>query len=152
MIIHSLEEMLTLGQRIAAQTTGGEVIELLGDVGAGKTAFTKGFAKALGVLEPVQSPTFTISREYATDRELRIVHYDFYRLDDAGIMTNEIADVLADSNAVTIIEWSDTVAHVLPDDRLVMSIGLVPDDETARLVSWRTGGPRSEQLVTGIEQ
>ena len=83
MIIHSLEEMLTLGQRIAAQTTGGEVIELLGDVGAGKTAFTKGFAKALGVLEPVQSPTFTISREYATDRGLRIVHYDFYRLDDA---------------------------------------------------------------------
>ena len=60
--------------------------------------------------------------------------------------------MLADSNAVTIIEWSDTVAHVLPDDRLVMSIELVPDDETARHVSWRTGGPRSEQIVAGIEQ
>lgn len=152
MIVNSLDDMLTFGQRIAAQATGGEVIELLGDVGAGKTTFTKGLASGLGVIDAVQSPTFTISREYTGDRGLRLVHYDFYRLDDAGIMADEVADVLADANAVVVIEWSDTVAHVLPDDRLILSIELVPDDETARRVSWRTNGPRSEQLVVGREQ
>lgn len=152
MIINSLEDTLTFGQRIAAQASGGEVIELLGDVGAGKTTFTKGLASGLGVTDPVQSPTFTISREYVGDRGLRLVHYDFYRLDDAGIMADEVADVLADSNAVVVIEWSDTVAHVLPDDRLVLTIELVPDDETARRITWRTSGPRSQQLVAGMEQ
>ena len=152
MIINSLEDMLTFGQRIAAQASGGEVIELLGDVGAGKTTFTKGLAGGLGVTDPVQSPTFTISREYVGNRGLRLVHYDFYRLDDAGIMADEVTDVLADPNAVVVIEWSDTVAHVLPDDRLILTIELVPDDETARRLTWRTGGVRSQQLVAGMEQ
>lgn len=149
MIVNSLDEMLAFGQRIGANTTGGEMIELIGDVGAGKTSFTKGLALGLGVYEAVQSPTFTISREYEGERGLRLVHYDFYRLDDAGIMADELSEVLADTQAVVAIEWSETVAHVLPSDRLVISLDLVADDEDARRVSWQAGGEKSKKLIEG---
>ncbi len=150
MRITSLDEMLAFGQAVASHVTGGEVIELVGDVGAGKTTFTKGFARGLGVGETVQSPTFTISRDYNGAHGIRLVHYDFYRLDDAGIMADELREVLADPRAVVVIEWSETVAHVLPDDRLVLSFGLVAGDETARDASWHVGGAAAARLVEGL--
>lgn len=146
MIVNSLDEMLALGQRIGAAATGGEMIELVGDVGAGKTTFTKGLALGLGIHDAVQSPTFTISREYESERGLRLVHYDFYRLDDAGIMADELTEVLADAHAIVVIEWSQTVAHVLPSDRLIVSIELLAHDELARSVELRAGGDVSRRL------
>ncbi|QHN43148.1 tRNA (adenosine(37)-N6)-threonylcarbamoyltransferase complex ATPase subunit type 1 TsaE [Candidatus Mycosynbacter amalyticus] len=147
MIVSSLGEMLTFGERVARNLHGGEVLELVGDVGAGKTTFTKGLARGLGVHDAVQSPTFAISREYDGERGLHLVHYDFYRLDNAGIMADELAESLADEHGVTVVEWAETVASILPTDRVTLTIRLVADDEQARDVSWTTGGERSKELM-----
>lgn len=150
MKIASPDEMLAFGSALAQKLAGGEVLELIGDVGAGKTMFTRGVAHGLGVQDAVQSPTFTISREYDTSQGLRLVHYDFYRLKDAGIMADELAESLADSRTITIIEWAETVASVLPEDRVTLTISLVADDEQARRVSWKTGGIQSRTLMEHV--
>ncbi len=98
------------------------VIELIGDVGAGKTTFVRGFAKGLGVKEPVTSPSFTISKSYALPNNKRLVHYDFYRLSDPGLMSEDLKESLDDKNTITIIEWSDSVSNLLPDDRIIIKI------------------------------
>lgn len=147
MKVNSLEEMLDFGRTIASRLRGGEVIELVGDVGAGKTTFTKGLATGLGVQDTVQSPTFTISREYATSGTLHLVHYDFYRLDDAGIMADELAETLAESSNVTVVEWAETVASVLPKDRLTLAINLVADDETTRELTWNVDSKVAQRLL-----
>ena len=100
------EEMTRqLADQIAHQLAAPLVIELIGDVGAGKTTFTRHLARALGVTEPVQSPTFTLSRVYDVADGRRLVHYDFYRLGEAGIIADELAETSADDTTITVIEW-----------------------------------------------
>ena len=125
--------MSALGTQIAAQLHGGQVIELIGDVGAGKTTFTKGLARGLGIAEAVQSPTFTISRPYQGKR-WHLAHYDFYRLDDAGIMQDELAETLADSDTITVIEWAGSVAGILPAEHITITITADAADANARHV------------------
>jgi tRNA threonylcarbamoyladenosine biosynthesis protein TsaE len=96
--------MQDFGARLGAKLSGGEVIELVGDIGAGKTTFTKGLARGLGVSDDVQSPTFTISRIYETPSGIRLAHYDFYRLQDAGVMQMELAESVCDPHTITVIE------------------------------------------------
>lgn len=150
MRVTSLDEMLAFGERVARGLRGGEVVELVGDVGAGKTTFTKGLARGLGVRDAVQSPTFTISREYEGERGLHLVHYDFYRLDDAGIMADELAESIANEHGVTVVEWAETVASVLPSDRVTLEIALVADDEAAREVTWAASGEVSKRLMEAV--
>lgn len=142
--------MLALGERIGARLRGGELLELVGDVGAGKTSFTKGLARGLGVNETIQSPTFTISREYDNDSGLRLAHYDFYRLSEAGIMAEELSEAVADTQTIVVVEWSEAVAYVLPSDRLRVSIALVASDESAREVQLYAQGESAQHLVEGI--
>lgn len=130
-----------LGQLVA----GGETIELIGDVGSGKTTLTKGIAVGLGITEAVQSPTFTISRTYDGRDGLVLRHYDFYRLSDPGIMSSEIAEAIEDSLGVTVIEWSGLVEGVLPADRLRVTITAV--DENDREITLEAMGKRSEALL-----
>jgi len=111
-------ELTTLAESIGSRLRGGECFELIGDVGTGKTTFTKALARGMGVREDVQSPSFTISREYDGKNELRLAHYDFYRLNDPGVVSYELAESIADQNMVTIIEWAETVKNVLPDARV----------------------------------
>ena len=125
--------MSALGAQIAAQLHGGQVIELIGDVGAGKTTFTKGIARGLGITEAVQSPTFTISRRYRGKR-WHLAHYDFYRLDDAGIMQDELAETLADRDTITVIEWAGSVAGILPAEHITITITADAADANARHV------------------
>lgn len=141
---------MQLGARVAQQIQSGVVFELVGDVGAGKTSFTKGLAAGLGVTEPVQSPTFTISREYTLPDSRRLVHYDFYRLGEAGIMAEELDEVVQDERAIVVVEWAHTVADVLPRDRVTLHIALVADDETAREVTWQTDGAHSDAAMKGV--
>ena len=137
--------MQAFGERVGAAVRGGDVIELVGDVGAGKTTFVRGLARGMGVDETVQSPSFTISRVYdETPGGLRLAHYDFYRLQDAGIMADELQETTSDSSVVTVIEWADIVAGVLPEDRLTLTI--VPPTETTRQVALEAHGPRSQRL------
>ena len=125
--------MRELGRDIGRQLKGGEVIELAGDVGAGKTTLVKGIATGLGVEEDVQSPSFTISRTYQTAHpDIVMAHYDFYRLHDPGIMARELDEAIHDSNTVTIVEWAEIVQNVLPDGHIRISI--TPTDETGRHV------------------
>lgn len=113
---------LKLAKKLAKTLKGGEVIELVGDIGAGKTTFTKELAKRLGVEEEVVSPTFTISRRYSARDGLSLHHYDFYRLDDPGIMQNEILESVAENKVITIIEWAGVVSGVLPAKRITVKI------------------------------
>ncbi len=148
MTILSDEQMKEFGERVGTLVQGGEVFELIGDVGAGKTTFTKGLARGLDVTDDVQSPTFTISRTYTGREGLQLAHYDFYRLPHAGIMADEIHDVLQDPSAVVVIEWSEVVANVLPDDRVRLSIRATA--ENVREVTLEAGGAESRRLVEAL--
>lgn len=118
--VASETETQALAEKLGAALRGGEIIELVGDVGAGKTTFVKGLARGLKIDDDVQSPTFTISRVYAARDDLSLAHYDFYRLNDAGIMKDELAEMMQDPKTITIIEWADIVEGVLPKDRLTI--------------------------------
>lgn len=142
-------ELEELAAQLAQQLTGGETIELIGDVGAGKTTFTKAFASALGVDQVVQSPTFTISNRYSARDGIELVHYDFYRLADPGIMSQELAETLVDPATITVLEWSDTVVGMLPEDR--MTIHLIPTSETTRQVSVLPGGKKSQRICEALQ-
>ncbi len=115
--INSTDEMIAFGEEISKQISEGMVLELVGDVGAGKTTFTKGLAKGLGISETVQSPTFTISRVYEGEK-LTLSHYDFYRLNDYGIMEMELAENLNNPKNVTVVEWAGNLAKILPKKHL----------------------------------
>ena len=131
--MHSEQETRSLGELLGCRLVGGEVIELIGDVGAGKTTFVKGLALGLGIDEDVQSPSFTISRVYEARNDLQLAHYDFYRLGDAGIMSNELAETMQDPQTVTVIEWADIVEGVLLEHR--MTITFVTPTETSRTLT-----------------
>lgn len=147
--INSEHAMKHLGARLGRLLEGGDVIELVGDVGAGKTTLTKGVGEGLGVTDDIQSPSFTISRVYDARRGLRLAHYDFYRLRDAGIMANELHEVVNDPETITIIEWAEIINGVLPADRLTITI--TSPAEMERHVTLRAGGEKSARLLKGLE-
>jgi tRNA threonylcarbamoyladenosine biosynthesis protein TsaE len=115
------------GEQLGRKLRGGEVIELVSDLGGGKTTFTRGLVRGTGSSDRVASPTFTLSREYKAPR-FTIAHFDFYRLGEAGIMGDELHEILADPSYVTIVEWGDIVHDVLPANRLTISITQTSED------------------------
>lgn len=131
-IIENEAAMQRLGSVLAQTVVSPLVIELIGDVGAGKTTLTRALARELGVKGPVQSPTFTISNRYELRDGRVLAHYDFYRLGEPGIMSDELDETIRDTHTLTVIEWGDIVADVLPDDRLTLEI--VSPTETSRIV------------------
>lgn len=138
-------EMKHLGEKLGLFLRGGEIIELVGDVGAGKTTLTKGIAKGLHVDEDVQSPSFTISRVYDGRDGLTLAHYDFYRLHDPGVMADELHETLHTPTVITIIEWADIVSGVLPVERL--SIHISPISEESRKVELKASGEKATKIV-----
>lgn len=129
-LIHSIEDMKAFGDKLAQKITDTAVVELIGDVGAGKTTLVKGFAQALGVKEIVQSPSFTILSHYEADRGLLLDHYDFYRLSDPGIISYELQESLSQPKTITVIEWGQTVKTILPNERIKITI--TPTSDTTR--------------------
>lgn len=130
MLIRDKQEMLNLGRSLSENLTLPAVFELVGDVGVGKTTFTRGLATALGIPEPVTSPSFTISKRYIFSRDnqpCELVHYDFYRLDDPGLMSDELAETLSQPNAIVVIEWGGDVANLLPPSRYQLNFSLQED-------------------------
>jgi tRNA threonylcarbamoyladenosine biosynthesis protein TsaE len=125
---HSAKETKELAEKIATNVRGGEVIELVSDLGGGKTTFTQGFVHGLGSSDNVASPTFTISREY-TGGTFHVYHFDFYRLQDAGIIADELAEVISDKRAIVVVEWGDIVQNVLPKSRIQITITAVSEYE-----------------------
>jgi tRNA threonylcarbamoyladenosine biosynthesis protein TsaE len=147
-IVHSAsyEETLLLGKQIGANLRGGEVIELIGDLGSGKTAFTRGINEGLGGQEVVSSPSFALHNEYQTP-SLRIDHLDFYRLNEAGIMSEELSELLCQPDGVVVIEWGDVVVDILPKSRMVLSY--VTAGENARVVTI-TYNKLNEYMLSGV--
>ena len=104
------------------------VIELIGDVGAGKTTFTRGLAEGLGIKEQITSPSFTISKSYALPNSTgRLIHYDFYRLPDPGLMVDDLRENLEVPENIIIVEWGESVADILPENHLKIAIAYNED-------------------------
>lgn len=122
-----------LGEAIGSRLRGGEVIELCSDLGGGKTTLTRGIVRGAGSNDRVASPTFSISREYTAPRFM-IAHYDFYRLETAGVVEQELQEALADPQAVSIIEWSDIVQEVLPAQKLRVTIIHGDGEDTREII------------------
>lgn len=114
--------------RLGKQLRGGEVIELIGDVGAGKTTFVRGLARGIDSLDVVSSPTFTISNIYKG--RVVMCHYDLYRLNSDVLIRNELAEMASERQAVLVLEWAQEVNGVLPDNRL--TIELKPNSDKGR--------------------
>lgn len=129
----SSDDTERLGTLLGSLLKGGEVIELRADLGGGKTTFVKGLAQGAGSKNNVTSPTFTLNRIYQA-KNFAIHHYDFYRLNDAGILADQLAESTNDSKVVTVLEWADIVDEVLPDDRLSIEFQLAADDPHARQI------------------
>lgn len=128
MKIHSEQEMLAFGHDFAKSLHDKPtVIELIGDVGAGKTTFTRGLATGLGIKEPITSPSFTISKAYAIPSGGRLIHYDFYRLSDPGLMTEDLSENLRNPDNIIVIEWGESIADLLPDDHIKLNISYNDD-------------------------
>jgi tRNA threonylcarbamoyladenosine biosynthesis protein TsaE len=123
----SAEQTEQLAEALGSKLRGGEVLELVSDLGGGKTTFTRGLVRGTGSTDKVASPTFTLSREYETPK-FTIAHFDFYRLGEAGIVGDELAEVIGDREYVTVVEWGDIVHDVLPEDRLTVRIKLNADE------------------------
>lgn len=135
MVIEANNEQETkdLAAKIGGLLKGGEVFELVGDVGAGKTTFVKGLAKGLEIEDDIQSPSYTISRLYDARSGLQLVHYDFYRLTEPGIMANEVAEMIQDEKTITVIEWADILEGILPQNRY--TIRFESPSENVRAIS-----------------
>lgn len=138
MKITSEVDMVKYGQEFAQKLKLPAVIELVGDVGTGKTTFTRGLAAGLGVAEPVTSPSFNISKRYGFrlpgGNEGELIHYDFYRLNDPGIMSSELAEALSQPNIVAVIEWGEAVSNLLPEQHYRLNLRLL-DDGTHEIVA-----------------
>lgn len=136
----STEETMQLGRELAKRLGAGDVITLSGDLGAGKTTFTKGLAEGLGIKEMVNSPTFTIIKEY--NGTLPLYHMDVYRIDgdDEDLGFEEYFS----GDGVTVVEWADHVASYLPSERLEIDIKRLQDNE--RTVTLKPLGERFEEI------
>ena len=131
MLINSETEMLEYGQKLGENLKAPIVLELLGDVGVGKTTLVRGIAQGLGIKENITSPSFTISKEYQGNK-YRLVHYDFYRLGEPGIMAEDLAESINDPMTITIIEWGNSIQDVLPKKRKIIEIKYI-DENTREL-------------------
>lgn len=123
----SSDQTEQLAAKLGANLRGGEVIELVSDLGGGKTTFTRGLVRGAGSNDKVGSPTFTLSREYATPN-FTVAHFDFYRLSEAGIVADELAEVVSDPAYVVVVEWGEIVHDVLPENRLTLRLTQTGED------------------------
>jgi len=133
-----VDQTRALAGELAALVRPGDLLLLVGDLGAGKTAFTQGFARALGVTEQVTSPTFTLARSY--EGRLTLHHLDVYRLDHLQEAEDLGLAELIDDGGVVVIEWGDAVVPVLPPDFLEIRLTLGDGDDDREL-AFRSVGP-----------
>lgn len=120
---------------LGQQLKGGEVIELISDLGGGKTTFVRGLARGAKSPSQVTSPTFKISNVYQAP-SFDIHHFDFYRLGEAGIIGDELAEVIAQPNTVTVVEWGALIKSVLPQDRLTITFTTTGNDTRQLIITY----------------
>lgn len=118
---NSPEETFRIGVNTGKMAWPGQVITLAGDLGVGKTVFTQGLAKGLGIDEPVSSPTFTIVQVYESGR-LPLYHFDVYRIGDVEEMDEVGFEDYVEGEGVSLIEWANLIEEILPPKRTVVTI------------------------------
>ena len=137
-------DTIELAENLESEKFPNMIICLNGELGSGKTVFTKGFANSLGIKDTITSPTFSIIKEY--DGELPLYHMDVYRLDGnhEGVGIEEYFN----KGGVVIIEWADTIKEILPDNRLDIYFKVV--DEEKRVLTIKPHGRKYEELCEAV--
>ena len=143
--VHSELETIELAQNIESEKFPNMIICLNGELGSGKTVFTKGFASSLGITDNITSPTYNIIKEYENG-EMSLYHMDVYRLDGnaEGVGIEEYFT----KNGVVIIEWADTIKDILPDERLDIKFKVV--GENKRILVITPYGRAYEELCEAV--
>lgn len=141
----SSDETQKLARKIGSKLFAGSTILLTGDLGAGKTCFTQGLAKQLGITRTVNSPTFTILKIY-NDGKLPLYHIDAYRLSD-GFQDVGFSELMED-NGVVVIEWPEYIKELLPREYLLIDIKWI--DENTRVLNVDAVGDRYQQILKEI--
>ena len=121
---YSPDETFELAKKLGQEAKAGDVVCLIGNLGVGKTLFSQGFAKGLGIEEYVNSPTFTIVQEYegTDDRRLTLYHFDVYRIEDSEEMEEVGFTDMIYGNGVSLIEWADMISDILPERYIRVTI------------------------------
>ena len=122
---YSPEATLALGERMGQEAKAGQVYCLNGDLGVGKTVFTKGFAKGLGITEHITSPTFTIMNEY--EGRLPLYHFDVYRIGDVEEMDEIGYEDYFYGEGICFVEWANLIEEIIPSDRIQITIKKNPN-------------------------
>ncbi len=135
---NNIEETIAFGAKFAARLKRGDVVALMGELGSGKTVFTKGIAKGLGVKDVryVNSPSFVIIKEYKG--KIPLYHFDLYRLDHPGLIDSMSYDEYFYGRGITAIEWADKIAHLLPERHWEVRLGVA--GETKRKIEIKKCG------------
>lgn len=141
----SERDTIELAENFEAEKIPGMVICLNGDLGSGKTVFTKGFAAALGIDEVITSPTFNIIKEYVNG-EMPLYHMDVYRL-EGNIEGTGITEYF-DKDGVTIIEWAEMIKDYLPEERLEISFKVI--GENKRVLKIVAYGQKYEEICEAV--
>jgi tRNA threonylcarbamoyladenosine biosynthesis protein TsaE len=125
----SIDETIAIGEKLAKKLKRGSVVALIGDLGSGKTVFTKGIAKGLGVKNSryVNSPTFVIIKEYKG--RLPLYHFDLYRLNSSSILDIENFEEYFYGDGVTVVEWADKASQYLPSEHVEVRMKVIGDGE-----------------------
>ena len=144
---YSEEETIELAQNLESEKFPNMVICLRGDLGSGKTVFTKGFAQAMEITEEVTSPTFNIIKEYLSG-DLPLYHMDVYRLD--GQVAELGIEEYFTKKGVTIIEWADMIPDYLPEKRLDIKIKNSDEDENKRIITITPYGRKYEEICEAV--
>ena len=132
MITHSPAETRALGARLARLLLPGDVLILEGDLGAGKSEFTRGIARGLGIEGPVASPSFTILNVYDEGR-IPLYHFDWYRLSGEDELYDMGLDEYLGGDGIAVVEWPSRCPEAVPEDHLLIRI--IPVDETSREIT-----------------
>ena len=129
-ISNSLSDTKNLAFKFEKTLKGGEVVTLSGDLGAGKTTFTQSLAKAMGIDEPITSPTFTLMNQYQ-GKKLKLYHFDMYRIEDIDeILETGLTEYFGNKDAVCVIEWAENIKPLLPKNKIEIQIEKL--DENSR--------------------
>lgn len=139
-ITNSPEETEKIGAAVGRIIPAGTVLAYRGDLGAGKTAFTRGLARGLGFTEAVTSPTYTIVNEYLGGR-LPLFHFDMYRLSSADDLFDIGWEDYLDRGGVCAVEWSENVREALPPDAVTVTIARCPENDGWRSITIERGEP-----------
>ncbi len=147
MITHSPAETRALGAALARQLLPGDVLILEGDLGAGKSEFTRGIARGLGIAGPVASPSFTILNVYDEGR-VPLYHFDWYRLSGVDELYDMGLDEYLGGDGIAVVEWPSRCPEAIPEDYLLVTI--TPLDETGRDITWTPKGAFRKMEETAL--